>query len=219
MSQINMEILDNFSKKIIKEVTNTVSKNILDHLSDFPNQISGKINNEVATSLNTFGNSLSNTILPNDVVEKIKNIYQLSSSLPTWFPNLINIVGIIVVIIIFFTQSEKSSIKLKAKDASLILVLLAFMAYINGYEKLFILFLVSFLIIYFLPMEKISNLFSKNKKKVVRRIRRIDPEEYEQEQEQEQEVYDEMESQSENEITLDTDIEEDNVEMEITKKQ
>ena len=219
MSQINMEILDNFSKKIIKEVTNTVSKNILDHLSDFPNQISGKINNEVATSLNTFGNSLSNTILPNDVVEKIKNIYQLSSSLPTWFPNLINIVGIIVVIIIFFTQSEKSSIKLKAKDASLILVLLAFMAYINGYEKLFILFLVSFLIIYFLPMEKISNLFSKNKKKVVRRIRRIDPEEYEQEPEQEQEVYDEMESQSENEITLDTDIEEDNVEMEITKKQ
>ena len=219
MSQINMEILDNFSKKIIKEVTNTVSKNILDHLSDFPNQISGKINNEVVTSLNTFGNSLSNTILPNDVVEKIKNIYQLSSSLPTWFPNLINIVGIIVVIIIFFTQSEKSSIKLKAKDASLILVLLAFMAYINGYEKLFILFLVSFLIIYFLPMEKISNLFSKNKKKVVRRIRRIDPEEYEQEPEQEQEVYDEMESQSENEITLDTDIEEDNVEMEITKKQ
>jgi len=219
MSQINMEILDNFSKKIIKEVTNTVSKNILDHLSDFPDQISGKINNEVATSLNTFGNSLSNTILPNDVVEKIKNIYQLSSSLPTWFPNLINIVGIIVVIIIFFTQSEKSSIKLKAKDASLILVLLAFMAYINGYEKLFILFLVSFLIIYFLPMEKISNLFGKNKKKVVRRIRRIDPEEYEQVPEQEQEVYDEMESQSENEITLDTDIEEDNVEMEITKKQ
>ena len=219
MSQINMEILDNFSKKIIKEVTNTVSKNILDHLSDFPNQISGKINNEVATSLNTFGNSLSNTILPNDVIEKIKNIYQLSSSLPTWFPNLINIVGIIVVIVIFFTQSEKSSIKLKAKDASLILVLLAFMAYINGYEKLFILFLVSFLIIYFLPMEKISNLFGKNKKKVVRRIRRIDPEEYEQEPEQEQEVYDEMESQSENEITLDTDIEEDNVEMEITKKQ
>jgi len=214
-----MEILDNFSKKIIKEVTNTVSKNILDHLSDFPDQISGKINNEVATSLNTFGNSLSNTILPNDVVEKIKNIYQLSSSLPTWFPNLINIVGIIVVIIIFFTQSEKSSIKLKAKDASLILVLLAFMAYINGYEKLFILFLVSFLIIYFLPMEKISNLFGKNKKKVVRRIRRIDPEEYEQVPEQEQEVYDEMESQSENEITLDTDIEEDNVEMEITKKQ
>lgn len=215
MSQINMEILDNFSKKIIKEVTNTVSKNILDHLSDFPNQI----NKEVATSLNTFGNSLSNTILPNDVIEKIKNIYQLSSSLPTWFPNLINIVGIIVVIVIFFTQSEKSSIKLKAKDASLILVLLAFMAYINGYEKLFILFLVSFLIIYFLPMEKISNLFGKNKKKVVRRIRRIDPEEYEQEPEQEQEVYDEMESQSENEITLDTDIEEDNVEMEITKKQ
>jgi len=219
MSQINMEILDNFSKKIIKEVTNTVSKNILDHLSDFPNQISGKINNEVVTSLNTFGNSLSNTILPNDVVEKIKNIYQLSSSLPTWFPNLINIVGIIVVIIIFFTQSEKSSIKLKAKDASLILVLLAFMAYINGYEKLFILFLVSFLIIYFLPMDKISNLFGKNKKKVVRRIRRIDPEEYEQEPVQEQEVYDEMESQSENEITLDTDIEEENVEMEITKKQ
>ena len=215
MSQINMEILDNFSKKIIKEVTNTVSKNILDYLSDFQNQI----NKEVATSLNTFGNSLSNTILPNDVIEKIKNIYQLSSSLPTWFPNLINIVGIIVVIVIFFTQSEKSSIKLKAKDASLILVLLAFMAYINGYEKLFILFLVSFLIIYFLPMEKISNLFGKNKKKVVRRIRRIDPEEYEQEPEQEQEVYDEMESQSENEITLDTDIEEDNVEMEITKKQ
>lgn len=65
-----------------------------------------------------------------------------------------------IILFILFTQCEVSNIKLKMKDASLILIFFALLAYINGYEKLFILLLAAFVLIYFTPQKYFDKFFS-----------------------------------------------------------
>lgn len=65
-----------------------------------------------------------------------------------------------IILFILFTQCEVSNIKLKMKDASLILIFFALLAYINGYEKLFILLLIAFVLIYFTPQKYFDKFFS-----------------------------------------------------------
>ena len=64
---------------------------------------------------------------------------------------IVSIFCIGIIVFILFTQMEISTIKLKLKDASLILIFLALLVYINGYERLFLLLLLVFVIIYFTP--------------------------------------------------------------------
>ena len=65
-----------------------------------------------------------------------------------------------VILFILFTQCEVSNIKLKMKDASLVLIFFALLAYINGYEKIFILLLLAFVLIYFTPQKYIDKYLS-----------------------------------------------------------
>ena len=65
-----------------------------------------------------------------------------------------------IIFFIFMTQCKLSKIQLKMKDASLILIFFALLAYINGYEILFVLLLLSFTLIYFTPQKKFDKYFS-----------------------------------------------------------
>jgi len=122
-------------------------------------------------------------------------------------PILISIFCIGIILFILFTQCEVSNIKLKPKDASLILIILALLAYINNYQMLFLLLLGMFLFVYFAPNEMINKLFSpfikkKEKKSIIKNNIEID----------DQISVDTPDMNTENEITLDTDIEiDDNI--------
>ena len=65
-----------------------------------------------------------------------------------------------IIFFIFMTQCKLSKIQLKMKDASLILIFFALLAYINGYEILFVLLLLSFTLIYFTPQKNFDKYFS-----------------------------------------------------------
>ena len=58
---------------------------------------------------------------------------------------IVSVFCIGIIIFILFTQMEISTIKLKLKDASLILIFIALLVYINGYEKLFLVLLGSWM--------------------------------------------------------------------------
>lgn len=125
----------------------------------------------------------------------------------SYSPILISIFCIGIILFILFTQCEVSNIKLKPKDASLILIILALLAYINNYQMLFLLLLGMFLFVYFAPNEMINKLFSpfikkKEKKSIIKNNIEID----------DQISVDTPDMNTENEITLDTDIEiDDNI--------
>ena len=75
-----------------------------------------------------------------------------------------------IIFFIFMTRCKVAKIQLKMKDASLILIFFALLAYINGHEYLFIILLLSFSIIYFTPQHYFDDYLSrflgvKNKKK------------------------------------------------------
>jgi hypothetical protein len=59
------------------------------------------------------------------------------------------------------TRCKVSKIQLKMKDASLILIFFALLAYINGHEYLFFFILLAFSIIYFTPQHYFDNYLSK----------------------------------------------------------
>lgn len=125
----------------------------------------------------------------------------------SYSPILISIFCIGIILFILFTQCEVSNIKLKPKDASLILIILALLAYINNYQMLFLLLLGMFLFVYFAPNELINKLFSpfmkkKEKKSIIKKNIEID----------DQISVDIPDMNTDNEITLDTDIEiDDNI--------
>jgi len=73
---------------------------------------------------------------------------------------IISIFCIGIIFFIFMTQCKLSKIQLKMKDASLILIFFALLAYINGYEILFVLLLLSFTLIYFTPQKNFDKYFS-----------------------------------------------------------
>jgi hypothetical protein len=117
---------------------------------------------------------------------------------------------------------EISTIKLKMKDASLILIFLALLVYINGYEKLFLVLLLVFVIFYFTPSDYFNNIMSyfTQKKSILKKVRVIEDIEPEPEPEQEQQEYEEdeyteqdTESQANTEITIDDDIENDDIQI------
>jgi hypothetical protein len=117
---------------------------------------------------------------------------------------------------------EISTIKLKMKDASLILIFLALLVYINGYEKLFLVLLLIFVIFYFTPSDYFNNIMSyfTQKKSILKKVRVIEDIEPEPEPEQEQQEYEEdeyteqdTESQANTEITIDDDIENDDIQI------
>jgi len=143
---------------------------------------------------------------------------------------IISIVCVGIILFILFTQCEISNIRLKPKDASLLLIFIALLAYINGYEKIFLLLLFIFVVIYFTPtkyIEDMSSLFITKKpinnrstfKKLDRRsLRHNEEQQYEEplyEKKDEQQQPDEQpdnqdnESQANTEITLDTDIDDE----------
>jgi len=143
---------------------------------------------------------------------------------------IVSVFCIGIIVFILFTQMEISSIKLKLKDASLILIFLALLVYINGYEKLFLFLLVIFVIFYFTP-SKYSNKFMSYftpKKSILKKVRVFEEQEQELEQEQEQEreleldEYSQQEEQEDNndtesqtntEITIDDDIENEDIQI------
>ena len=140
---------------------------------------------------------------------------------------IVSVFCIGIIIFILFTQMEISTIKLKLKDASLILIFLALLVYINGYEKLFLVLLLLFVIFYFTPSEytnKIVSYFTQ-KKSILKKVRVVEEQEPEQEpdEEYEQEEQDEdqeeiddnydTESQANTEITIDDDIENEDIQI------
>ena len=145
---------------------------------------------------------------------------------------IVSVFCIGIIIFILFTQMEISTIKLKLKDASLILIFFALLVYINGYEKLFLVLLLVFVIFYFTPNEYVNRITSyfTQKKSILKKVRVVEeqeqepePEEYEQddeeeyqEEEQEQsEINDnyDTESQANTEITIDDDIENEDIQI------
>ena len=72
------------------------------------------------------------------------------------------------------TRCKVAKIQLKMKDASLILIFFALLAYVNGHEILFIILLISFAIIYFTPQhyfdKYLSNFLGKKEKNIPNKI-------------------------------------------------
>ena len=66
-----------------------------------------------------------------------------------------------IIFFIFMTRCKVSKIQLKMKDASLILIFFALLAYINRHEYLFIILLLAFSIIYFTPQHYFDHYLSK----------------------------------------------------------
>jgi len=142
---------------------------------------------------------------------------------------IVSVFCIGIIIFILFTQMEISTIKLKLKDASLILIFLALLVYINGYEKLFLVLLLVFVIFYFTPSEYTNRIMSyfTQKKSILKKVRVVEEQEQEPEQEpdeeyeqEEQEEYQEeiddnydTESQANTEITIDDDIENEDIQI------
>ncbi len=138
---------------------------------------------------------------------------------------IVSIFCIGIIIFILFTQMEISTIKLKLKDASLILIFLALLVYINGYEKLFLVLLLVFVIFYFTPSEYTNRIMSyfTQKKSILKKVRVVEDkepeqepdEEYEQEEQEEYQDNDEIdnESQANTEITIDDDIENEDIQI------
>ena len=87
---------------------------------------------------------------------------------------IISIFCIGIIFFIFMTRCKISKIQLKMKDASLILIFFALLAYINGHEILFIILLLSFAIIYFTPAnyfdQYLSNFLGKKGKNIPHKI-------------------------------------------------
>ncbi len=141
---------------------------------------------------------------------------------------IVSVFCIGIIIFILFTQMEISTIKLKLKDASLILIFIALLVYINGYEKLFLVLLLVFVIFYFTPSEYMNRIMSyfTQKKSILKKVRVVEEPEQEpdeeyleqeyQEEEQEQEEIDDnydTESQANTEITIDDDIENEDIQI------
>jgi hypothetical protein len=139
---------------------------------------------------------------------------------------IVSVFCIGIIIFILFTQMEISSIKLKLKDASLILIFIALLVYINGYEKLFLFLLLVFVIFYFTPSKysnKVLSYFTP-KKSILKKPKVIEelesePEELEEledteyyQQEEQEDNYD-TESQTNTEITIDDDIENEDIQI------
>lgn len=143
---------------------------------------------------------------------------------------IVSIFCIGIIIFILFTQMEISTIKLKLKDASLILIFLALLLYINGYEKMFLVLLLIFVIFYFTPSHYVNRIMSNftQKKSILKKVRVVEdkepePESEEYEQDNEEEYQDEdqeeiddnydNESQANTEITIDDDIENEDIQI------
>ena len=141
---------------------------------------------------------------------------------------IVSVFCIGIIIFILFTQMEISTIKLKLKDASLILIFLARLVYINGYEKMFLVLLLVFVIFYFTPSHYVNRIMSyfTQKKSILKKVRVVEDRELEpepdeeyleqEEQEEDQEEIDDnydTESQANTEITIDDDIENEDIQI------
>ena len=138
---------------------------------------------------------------------------------------IVSVFCIGIIIFILFTQMEISTIKLKLKDASLILIFIALLVYINGYEKLFLVLLLVFVIFYFTPSEYTNRIMSyfTQKKSILKKVRVVEEqeqepeeeleEEYEQEEQEEIDDNYDTESQANTEITIDDDIENEDIQI------
>ncbi len=144
---------------------------------------------------------------------------------------IVSVFCIGIIVFILFTQMEISTIKLKMKDASLILIFLALLVYINGYEKLFLALLFVFVIFYFTPSEYTNRIMSyfTQKKSILKKVRVVEDKDLYQEEYQEQDVQEEYqeeeqdneeiddnydnESQANTEITIDDDIENEDIQI------
>ena len=82
-----------------------------------------------------------------------------------------------IIFFIFMTRCKVSKIQLKMKDASLILIFFALLAYINGHEYLFVFILLAFSIIYFTPQHYFDHYLSKFLGKKEKKIPKEPPQE------------------------------------------
>ena len=80
-----------------------------------------------------------------------------------------------IIFFIFMTRCKVSKIQLKMKDASLILIFFALLAYINGHEYLFVFILLAFSIIYFTPQHYFDSYLLKFLGKKEKKILRQEP--------------------------------------------
>ena len=80
-----------------------------------------------------------------------------------------------IIFFIFMTRCKVSKIQLKMKDASLILIFFALLAYINGHEYIFVFILLAFSIIYFTPQHYFDSYLSKFLGKKEKKILRQEP--------------------------------------------
>ena len=114
---------------------------------------------------------------------------------------IVSVFCIGIIVFILFTQMEISTIKLKMKDASLILIFLALLVYINGYEKLFLVLLLVFVIFYFTPSKYVNRVMSyfTQKKSILKKVRVVEDKDSEPEEYQEQEEQEEQEEPEEQE--------------------
>jgi len=112
-------------------------------------------------------------------------------------PIVISLICIGIILFILVTQCEISNIKLQAKDASLVLIILALLAYINGYNVLFMIILGIFVLVYFAPPKYINKFMSfirpQDNKPFLPALKKSQQHQNE-------------DSHTETEITLDTDI-------------
>lgn len=133
-------------------------------------------------------------------------------------PILISIFCIGIIFFILFTQCEVSNIKLKPKDASLVLIFLALIAYINNYNLLFLVLLGTFIFLYFGNGEYINKLISgffkkenDKPKSIIKKPKKVRIEE-EHFETPEITIDTDLETTTDNEITIDTDIDlDDNI--------
>jgi len=118
----------------------------------------------------------------------------------------ISIFCVVISVFIFYTQSDFSGIQLQSKDASLLLLLFALLAYVNKQEIIFLLLLSSFLIVYVLDTKTIKK-YCNPIFMVLQRNKNIEKEE------KKEEI-----TENTNEITIDDDIEIDDEITEVEKE-
>ena len=176
------------------------------------------------------------------VAECLNNNYNKKSFFSNQTNMMITLLCIGIITFLFFTTFNFKKLIFSSKDLALIFLLFAFLFYVNGYEKTFILSGALFLVFYFVPTNKLDNFYQKYLESYVSRF--VNPrkesktnktkESFKNQESKEQTEVDDDSSESSSssnednyEITIDDpvtsttiqdEVDEENVVMDITKK-
>lgn len=95
------------------------------------------------------------------VAECLNNNYNKKSFFSNQTNMMITLLCIGIITFLFFTTFNFKKLIFSSKDLALIFLLFAFLFYVNGYEKTFILSVALFLVFYFVPTNKLDNFYQK----------------------------------------------------------